>query len=77
VSPLVILDDSFFSCLGGVVVSVFAAGPKGSVFKPSRGDGFLMAVKSPQHTFLQMGSKARVLILQDFTACKRILLSMI
>jgi hypothetical protein len=31
--------------LGGVVVSVFATGPKGHGFKPSRGDGFLRAIK--------------------------------
>jgi hypothetical protein len=29
------------------VVSVLAAGPKGDGFKPSRGDGFLRAIKIP------------------------------
>jgi hypothetical protein len=33
------------SRLGGVVVSVLATGPKGSGFKPGRGDGFLMAIQ--------------------------------
>jgi hypothetical protein len=31
--------------LGGVVVSVFATGPKGHGFKPGRGDGFFWALK--------------------------------
>jgi hypothetical protein len=31
--------------LGGVVVSVLAAGPKGYRFKPGQGDGFLRAIK--------------------------------
>jgi hypothetical protein len=30
--------------LGVVVVSVLATGPKGRVFKPGRGDGFLRAI---------------------------------
>jgi hypothetical protein len=38
--------------LCGVVLSLLATGPKGRGFKPSRGD------KKPQHTFLQMKSKA-------------------
>jgi hypothetical protein len=33
------------SRLGGVMVSVLAAGPKGHGFKPCRGDGFLRAIK--------------------------------
>jgi hypothetical protein len=33
------------SRLGGVVVSVLAAGPKGHGFKRSHGNGFLMATK--------------------------------
>jgi hypothetical protein len=35
-----------FSRLGGVVFSVLATGPKGRGFKPSRGDGFLRAIKN-------------------------------
>jgi hypothetical protein len=31
--------------LGGVVISVFATGPKGHGFKPGRGDGFLRVIK--------------------------------
>jgi hypothetical protein len=31
--------------LGGVVVSVLATGPKGCMFKPSQGTGFLIAIK--------------------------------
>jgi hypothetical protein len=31
--------------LGGVVVSLLAAGPKGRGFKPGRGDGFLRVTK--------------------------------
>jgi hypothetical protein len=46
------------SRLGGVVVSVLATGPKGRVFKLSRGDGFFKGDENPQHTFLRMGSKA-------------------
>jgi hypothetical protein len=37
------------SRLGGVVASVLATGPKGSGFKPSRGDGFLRAIKFAAH----------------------------
>jgi hypothetical protein len=48
----------FPSRLGGVVVSVFVTGPKGRGFKLGRGDGFLRAIKNPQHTFLRMGNKA-------------------
>jgi hypothetical protein len=33
------------SRLGGVVISVLVTGPKGRVFKPGRGDGFLRAIK--------------------------------
>jgi hypothetical protein len=37
---------AFYSrCLGSVVVSVLATGPKGRAFKPGRGDGFLRAIK--------------------------------
>jgi hypothetical protein len=36
---------SGLSRLGGVVVSVLAAGPKGRGFKTARGDGFLRATK--------------------------------
>jgi hypothetical protein len=32
-------------CLSGVKVSVLAIGPKFHRFKPSRGDGFLRAIK--------------------------------
>jgi hypothetical protein len=38
-------------CLGGLVVSVLATGPRGCGFEPGQGD------KNPQHTFLRMGSK--------------------
>jgi hypothetical protein len=37
------------SCLGGVVVSVLATGPKGWWFKPGQGNGFLMEIKSSAH----------------------------
>jgi hypothetical protein len=33
------------SGLGGVLLSVLAAGPKGRGFKPGRVDGFLRAIK--------------------------------
>jgi hypothetical protein len=33
------------SCLGGVVVSVLATGPKGHGFEPGQGDGFLRVIK--------------------------------
>jgi hypothetical protein len=32
-------------CLGGVVVSVLATGPKGRGFEPGKGVGFLRAIK--------------------------------
>jgi hypothetical protein len=51
------LNIIFLRHLGGVVVSVLANGPKGCRFKPDQGKGFL-GQKNPQHTFLQMGSKA-------------------
>jgi hypothetical protein len=38
-------EQSPSSFLRGVVVSVLASGPKGRVFKPGRGDGFLRAKK--------------------------------
>jgi hypothetical protein len=44
--------------LRGVVVSMFATGPKGRGFEPGQGDGFFKSDKNPQHTFLRMGSKA-------------------
>jgi hypothetical protein len=43
------------SHVGGVVVTVLATGPKGCGFKPGQGDGFLRAMKNPQHTFLSDG----------------------
>jgi hypothetical protein len=42
------------------VVSVLSTEPKVRRFKPSRGDGIFNGDKIPQHTFLWMGSKARV-----------------
>jgi hypothetical protein len=33
------------SRLGGVAVSVLAIGPKGRVFKPDQGDGFLREIQ--------------------------------
>jgi hypothetical protein len=42
--------------LGGVVVSVLAAGTKGRGLKPGRGDGFFKGDKNPQHAFLRMES---------------------
>jgi hypothetical protein len=33
------------SCLGGVVASVLAAGPKGRGIEPGQGGGFLRAIK--------------------------------
>jgi hypothetical protein len=44
----------FLCCLGGVVVSVFATGPKGS--NPAEAMD-LLGDKNQQHTFLRMGSK--------------------
>jgi hypothetical protein len=44
-----------FSCLGGVVVSVLAIGPKGCGFKPGQGDGLFKGDKNLQHTFLSDG----------------------
>jgi hypothetical protein len=45
-------------CLGGVMVSVLAIGPKVRRFRPSQVDGFFKGDKNPQHAFLQRGSKA-------------------
>jgi hypothetical protein len=36
---------TFRSRLGGVVVSVYATGPKGRWFEPGQGDRFLRAIK--------------------------------
>jgi hypothetical protein len=36
---------TFRSRLGGVVVSVYATGPKGRWFEPGQGDRFLSAIK--------------------------------
>jgi hypothetical protein len=44
------------SRLGGVVVSVLVTGPKGGMLEPSQVDGFLRAIKNPQHTFLSDGN---------------------
>jgi hypothetical protein len=49
--------QGFFSCVGGVVVSVLATGSKSHGFNPGQGDGFLKA-KNQQHTFVQTESKA-------------------
>jgi hypothetical protein len=38
--------------LGDAMASVFAIGPKVSVFSPE-GDGFLRAIKNPQNAFLR------------------------
>jgi hypothetical protein len=35
-----VLDTAQHSCLGGVVVSVLATGPKGCGFEPGQGDGW-------------------------------------
>jgi hypothetical protein len=40
------------------VVSVLTTGPKGSGFKPGRGDGFLRAMKISRTPSSRMGSKA-------------------
>jgi hypothetical protein len=45
------------SRLGGVLVSVLATGPKGCGFETGQGDGFLRAIKNPQHTTFRMGCK--------------------
>jgi hypothetical protein len=39
-------------CLGGVVVSVLATGPKGCGFEPGQGDGFLRAIKMCSTTYM-------------------------
>jgi hypothetical protein len=44
--------------LGGVVVSVFATGPKGCGFEPCQGDGFLRAIKIRSTPSFWVGSKA-------------------
>jgi hypothetical protein len=46
------------SRLGGVVVNVSATGPKGCVFEPGQGDGFLRAIKIRSTPSSRMGSKA-------------------
>jgi hypothetical protein len=45
------------SRLGGVVVSVFATGPKGCGFEPGQGDGFLRGIKIRSTPSSRMGSK--------------------
>jgi hypothetical protein len=37
----------YYRCLGGVVVSVVATGPKGREFKPGHGDRLLRAIRTP------------------------------
>jgi hypothetical protein len=44
--------------LGGVVVSVFATGPKFRGFDPGRGRWIFKGDKNPEHHFLLRGSKA-------------------
>jgi hypothetical protein len=51
------LHKSQKSLLGGVVVSVLDAGPKGHGFLPGQGDGCFKGDKNSQHTFLQLVSK--------------------
>jgi hypothetical protein len=36
-------------CHGVVVISVLATGPNGRGYKPGRDDGFLRAIKIPEH----------------------------
>jgi hypothetical protein len=61
--------SDLFICLGNVMVSVLAIGPKVSGFKPGRGDGFSRAIKSIAHLSSE-GSKAASPMSLDFTACK-------
>jgi hypothetical protein len=49
---------TYFSRLGGVMVSVIATGPKGRGVKAGRGDGLFKSDKNLQHSFLRMWSKA-------------------
>jgi hypothetical protein len=46
------------SRLGGVVVSVLAAGPKVCGFEPGQGDGFLSVIRILSTPSFRMGSKA-------------------
>jgi hypothetical protein len=45
------------SRLGGVMVSILATGPKGCVFEPSQGDGFLRAIKIRSTTSFRLEVK--------------------
>jgi hypothetical protein len=47
------------SCLGGVMVSVLATGPKGCGFEPGQGDGFFRTIKIHSTPSSRMGSKAQ------------------
>jgi hypothetical protein len=59
----------FSSRLGGVVVSVLATGPKGCLFKPGRGDGFLRAIKIRSTPSFRWRIKPEVPCRKIFTAC--------
>jgi hypothetical protein len=54
------------------MVSVLAIGPNVRGFKPGGCDGFLRAIKNPQHAFLRSGSETVGPMLRDFTVCKKI-----
>jgi hypothetical protein len=43
--------------LGGVLVSMRATGPKGRVFEPGQGDGFLRPIKFRSTPSSRLGSK--------------------
>jgi hypothetical protein len=51
-------DTVFRDRLGGVVVNVFANGPKGCGFEPGQGDGITRAIKIRSTPSSRMGCKA-------------------
>jgi hypothetical protein len=52
---ILLMLNHLTSCIGGVVVSVLATGPKGCVFKTRPRRWIFKGDKNPQHTFLSDG----------------------
>jgi hypothetical protein len=52
------------------MVSVLAIRSKGRGFNPGRGDGFLRAIKNPQHAFLRRGSTRRAHVIRLYGTLK-------
>jgi hypothetical protein len=58
-------NEQNVSCLGGVMVSMLAIGPKVRGLKPGQGDGFLRAIKI--HSMPSFGGEVK--LSPHFAAC--------